>query len=353
MSNESPITNSQDYQQFLIELKDRIRTAQVKAGLAVNRELVMLYWQIGGDIWKRQKEQGWGAKVINRLSRDLRQTFPEMKGFSPRNLQYMRTFAEAYPNEQFALAGPARITWYHNCTLLDKVRDAQEREWYIKKIIEQGWSRDILVLQIDSKLYQRQGQAATNFPLTLPALQSDLAQQMLKDPYNFDFLGLGDKAHERDVHRGLVEHIREFLIELGAGFAFLGSNYHLEVEGKDYYLDLLFYHVKLHRYIVIDLKATGFEPEYVGKMNFYLSAVDDNVKDPEDNPSIGLILCKSKNKVEAEYALRGVKTPIGIAGYALELTKALPENLKGNLPSIEELEAELESSVEEQGEAEA
>jgi predicted nuclease of restriction endonuclease-like (RecB) superfamily len=335
-----------NYQDFLANLKEHIRTAQAKAALAVNRELVMLYWHIGHEIWKRQLEQGWGAKVINRLSQDLRVAFPDMKGFSTRNLQYMRTFAEAWPDEEFTQRVVARIPWAHNVRILDSIRNPAEREWYINQTVEQGWSRDILALQIESKLYQRQGKAETNFTQTLPSSQSDLVQQMLKDPYNFDFLGLGNEAQEREVHRGLVEHIREFLIELGSGFAFVGSQYHLEVSGDDYYLDLLFYHLKLRRYIVIDLKSAEFKPEYVGKMNFYLSAVDDLLRHPNDEPSIGLILSRSKDRVKAEYALRGVTTPIGIAEYETKLTKALPENLKGNLPTIEELEAELDTIAE-------
>lgn len=340
MSDELAIA-FEGYQEFLGSIKEKVRNAQVKAGLAVNRELILLYWQIGREIWARQKEQGWGAKIIKQLAADLRHSFPEVKGFSERNLQYMRTFAEAYQDEQFTQALPAQITWYHNCTILDKIKDPDERVWYIEQTVQHGWSRDVLVHQIESGLHLRIGRAETNFKKNLLPPQSDLAQQILKDPYNFDFLVLGENMAERDLERGLTDHIREFLLELGAGFSFLGSQYHITVDGKDYYIDLLFYHVKLHCYVAIDLKVSDFEPEYVGKMNFYLSALDDLMRDPErDNPSIGIILCKSKSKVVAEYALRNSTTPIGVSQY--QLTQ-LGDKLKRSLPSIEQLEAELES----------
>ena len=332
------------YEDFLRDLKVRIRTAQVKAALAVNRELVLLYWQIGHDILLRQKEQGWGAKVIVRLSHDLQIAFPEMKGFSPRNLNYMRTFAEAYPDEAIVQQAAARIPWFHNCTLLDKVKDPSERLWYAQETVEHGWSRAVLVHQIESGLYRRQGQALTNFSRTLPALQSDLAQQLLKDPYNFDFLTLGKDAHERDLESGLLGHISQFLLELGAGFAFVGSQYHLEVGGKDFYLDLLFYHLTLRCFVVIDLKMGDFEPSYAGQMNFYLSAVDDLVRHPTDQPTLGILLCKSKNKTIVEYALRDLSKPLGIAEY--RLAEALPDSLQSTLPTIAAMEAELRDKPE-------
>lgn len=327
------------YDEFLHELKTRIRTAQIRASLSVNRELVLLYWQIGRDILIRQKQQGWGAKVIDRLSADLRNAFPDMKGFSPRNLKYMRALAEAWQDEPFVQQLVAQIPWGHNVRILDYVKNAQERQWYIQKTIENGWSRDVLVLQIESCLYHRQGKAITNFAQTLPPLQSDLAQQLLKDPYNFDFLTLDSEAHERDLERGLIQHIREFLLELGVGFAFVGSQYHLEVGEQDFFLDLLFYHLKLRCFVVIDLKMTAFKPEFAGKMNFYLSAVDDSLRNPGDNPTIGIILCKSKNKVLVEYALRDTQKPIAVPEF--QLVESLPEQFKGSLPTIEELEAEL------------
>jgi predicted nuclease of restriction endonuclease-like (RecB) superfamily len=329
------------YDEFLRELKERIRSAQVRAALAVNRELVLLYWQIGREILSQQQQQGWGAKVINQLAKDLKKAFPEMKGFSPRNLKYMRAFAEAYPDETFMQQLAAQIPWFHNCVLLDKVKDATERQWYIQKTIEHGWSRSILVHQIELRLYHRQGKATTNFERTLPKPQSELAEQVLKDPYNFDFLSLGNKAWERELEKTLLKHIRDFLLELGVGFAFVGNQYHLEVGGRDFWIDLLFYHYRLHCFVVIDLKVVEFEPEFSGKMSFYVSAVDDLLRQSGDNPTIGIILCKTKNQTVVEYALRDVNKPIGVSTYQLQ--DALPENLQGSLPTIEQLEAELEA----------
>ncbi len=255
------------YQALLGDLKERIRSAQIRAAISVNRELVLLYWQIGHEIAARQEQHGWGAQVIARLSADLRQAFPEMKGFSPRNLQYMRTFAGAYPEETIAQQVAAQLPWGHIMRLLDTVPDPAARAWYARQAIEHGWSRAVLAHQIDARLYARQGQAITNFGHTLPPPQSDLAQQALKDPYTFDFLSLDADAHERDLERGLTDHIRAFLLELGVGFAYVGSQYHLEVGGQDYYLDLLFYHLKLRCYVVIELKAVPFDPAFIGQIN--------------------------------------------------------------------------------------
>jgi len=327
------------YAELLESLKARIREAQVRAALSVNRELVLLYWHIGREILQRQQREGWGAKVIDRLALDLGREFPEMKGFSPRNLKYMRAFAEAWPEEQIVQEALAQITWYHNITLLEKVKDPGERLWYVQQTIEHGWSRNVLVHQIESKLYQRQGKAITNFERTLPAPQSDLARSLIKDPYVFDFLSLGPGAQERDLERALLNHLRDFLLELGKGFAFVGSQYRLDVGGEEFYIDLLFYQLRLRCFVVIDLKIGEFKPEYAGKMNFYLSAVDDLLRHPEDRPSIGLILCKSQNRLVAEYALRDVSKPMGVATY--RLTEALPADLQENLPSIEELKKEL------------
>jgi len=340
MANDQ-VPIAEGYDDFLRDLKERIRSAQVRAVLAVNRELVLLYWQIGRDILTRQQQQGWGAKVIERLSTDLRSSFPEMKGFSRTNLLYMRAFAEAYPDEQIVQQLAGQIPWFHNCTLLDKVKNPTERVWYIQQTIEYGWSRNVLVHQIESGLYRRQGKATTNFDRTLPKPQSELAQQLLKDPYNFDFLSLGKDALERDLEQALIDHIRDFLLELGVGFAFVGSQYHLEVGGQDFYIDLLFYHLRLRCYVVVDLKMSDFQPEFSGKMNFYLSATDDLLRHPDDQPSIGIILCKSKNQVIAEYALRDLSKPIGVSAYQLQ--SALPEQLKSSLPTIEELEDVLET----------
>jgi predicted nuclease of restriction endonuclease-like (RecB) superfamily len=327
------------YDAFLSGLKERIRNAQVRAALAVNQELVMLYWQIGQEILTRQQQQGWGAKVITRLAKDLQKAFPEMKGFSRTNLLYMRAFAEAYPDTQFVQQVAGQIPWFHNCILLDKVKDSQERLWYIQQTIQQGWSRSTLTQHIESGLYRRQGEAITNFEQTLPQPQSSLAQQVLRDPYNFDFLNLGQAAQERDLEAALVRHIREFLLELGVGFSFVGSQYPIQISGREYRLDLLFYHFRLHCFVVIDLKTVEFEPEFSGKMNFYVSAVDDLLRGPSDQPTIGIVLCKTQNHTVVEYALRDLNKPIGISTY--QLKDSLPEPLKGNLPTIEELETQL------------
>jgi len=329
------------YEELLGQLKEHIRSAQLRAAVAVNRELVLLYWQIGREILTRQKHEGWGAKVIDRLAEDLCRSFPDMTGLSPRNLKYMRAFAEAWPDESIVQQPAAQIPWFHNCILLDKVKNESERLWYIRKTIENGWSRAVLVHWIESDLYKRQGKAQTNFEKTLPAPHSDLARETLKDPYTFEFLTIADDAEERALQKGLLDHIHQFLVELGAGFAFVGKQYRLEVGGEDFYIDLLFYHLKLRCYIVIDLKTTPFKPEYAGKMNFYLSAVDDLLRHPDDKPSIGIILCKSKNQVVAEYALRDLAKPVGVSSYITKLVESLPPALRGSLPSPKELEAEL------------
>ncbi len=337
MEEKTPST--QTYAALLASIKERIQSAQVRAAVAVNRELVMLYWGIGTEITRRQKAEGWGTKVIDNLGRDLKSSFPEMRGLSPRNLKYMKAFADAWPEEPIVQQAAAQLPWFHNCILLDKVKDPAERLWYIQGAIENGWSRNMLALHIEAKLFHRQGKAVTNFQRTLPSPQSDLAQQLLKDPYNFDFLTLSKDAHERELEAGLVEHIRKFLLELGVGFSFVGSQYPLEIAGEDYRLDLLFYHLKLRCFIVIDLKGGAFKPEYTGKMNFYLAAVDDMLKHPTDQPSIGLILCRTKKELVVEYALRGTTTPMGISEFT-HLVK-LPDEFKGSLPTIEEIEAEL------------
>jgi predicted nuclease of restriction endonuclease-like (RecB) superfamily len=337
MKSESIITP--EYQQFVEQLKTDIRTAQIKAALSVNRELVLLYWRIGKRILKKQAELGWGAKVVEQISRDLRVEFPAMKGFSPRNLKYMRSFADNYPDEQFVQQVAAQIPWFHNCVLLDKVKETNEREFYIRKTIENGWSRNVLEIQIETGLHLRQGKAVTNFALTLPKPQSDLANEILKNPYNFDFLGLGDEAQEREIEAAMMRHIRDYLLELGVGFAFVGSQYRLEVDGEEFFIDQLFYHLKLRCFVVLELKAGKFKPEYLGKLNFYLSAVDDLLREENDKPSVGLILCRGENQTIVEYALRDMTKPIGVSAY--ELTKILPENLRGKLPTIEELEAQL------------
>ena len=335
------LSNFAGYDAFLTNIKQRIRTAQVKAALAVNHELVMLYWHIGQEILHRQAEQGWGSKVIEQLSKDLKREFPEMKGFSRTNLLYMRSFAEIYPDEQIVHQLGGQIPWRHNCVLLDKVKDSQQRQWYIEKTIEHGWSRAVLVHQIESRLFERTGSAVTNFDRALPQPQSDLAQELIKDPYNFEFLGIGEEAKERDLEQALLRHMRDFLLELGVGFSFMGNQYHLEVGGEDFYIDLLFYHVRLRCYVVIDLKMTAFKPEYSGKMNFYVAAVDDLLRHPDDQPTIGLVLCKSRNTTVIEYALRDMNTAIGVSTY--HLGDPLPEQLQEKLPSVEQLQQEIET----------
>ena len=327
------------YAGWLTELKGRIHAAQQRAALAVNRELVLLYWQIGRDIMARQAEQGWGSKVIDRLAADLRSSFPAMKGFSPRNLKYMRAFAEAWPDEQFVQEVLAQLPWYHQLALLDKLPGPETRKWYAAKAIEHNWSRNILVMQIESRLLDRSGKAVTNFPTTLPAQHSDLARESLKDPYRFDFLGLTDEAQEREIEQALVGHVTDFLLELGAGFAFVGRQVLLDVGGEEFFIDLLFYHLKLRCYVVVELKAGKFKPEHLGQLGFYLTAMDRQVRDAHDNPTIGLLLCKSKNKVVAEYALGDTSQPMGIAEY--KLAQSLPAELRTSLPSIEQIEREL------------
>ena len=314
-----------DYQSWLATLKTRIQNAQHRAVLAVNQELLTLYWQIGHDILHRQQEQGWGAKVIDRLSRDLKTAFPDLKGFSARNLKYMRKFADVWPEPEFVQEVLAQLPWYHQIALMDKLKTTEERRWYASRAIEHGWSRNVLVHQIETRLLDRQGSAVSNFSATLPEPQSELAQQTFKDPYIFDFLNLGTEAKERDIETALTRHITSFLLELGAGFAFVGRQSHLEVEGEDYFIDLLFYHLQLRCYIVIELKSGDFKPEYVGKLSFYLSAVDSQVRAETDAPSIGLLLCKSRKKVIAEYALRDNNKPIGIAEYQIG-SKRVSEN---------------------------
>ena len=323
-----------------MRLKSRIQGARQQILLAANQTQIRLYYEIGQEILERQEQQGWGAKVIDRLSADLREAFPDMKGFSRRNLIYMMKFAQSCPNMQFVQQSAAQLPWFHIVLLLTKVSEPTEREWYAQQAIQNGWSRSTLESNIKNQLCQRQGAAITNFPERLPVAHADLAVQILKDPYHFDFLGLGDEAHERDIENALVRHITRFLLELGAGFAFMGRQFRLEVGDSEFFIDLLFYHVRLKCYVVVELKATEFKPEHAGQLNFYLAAVDAQIKAPDDKPTIGLLLCKSKNRLVAEYALSGIEKPIGVAEY--QLVRALPEPLDTCLPSIEEIEAALE-----------
>ena len=405
MSDDDPVSLTPPpagYAQWLTELKTRIHSTQQRATLAVNSEMIGLYWQIGRDILARQAEQGWGAKVITRLSDDLRAAFPEMKGFSRTNLKYMRVFAEVWPEfgncapaaaqlesgaigqavlgqlesgvgevivqgllgqlesgaivqqpgaqigternspatvGRFVQAALHKLPWYHHIALLEKLQNREDRLWYAAKAIEHNWSRNILVMQIETRLMERSGTAVTNFSLTLPKPQSDLARESLKDPYRFDFLGLGEEAQEREIEHALVKHVTDFLLELGAGFAFVGRQVLLDVGGEEFFIDLLFYHLKLRCYVVIELKAGKFKPEHLGQLSFYLTAVDAQIKHPQDGATIGLLLCKTKNKVVAEYALRGKDQPLGVAEY--QLVESLPAELHSSLPSIEQIEREL------------
>lgn len=341
------------YSELLTQIKSRIQQAQVKATMSANAEMILMYWDVGRIVFEKQGQEGWGTAVIPRLAKDIRNELPEVKGFSERNLKRMTQFYREYP--ELVVIGPravaqsspsvivqrlvAQLSWAHNILLIQQLKDMPTRLWYMQQTIEQGWSRDVLGLMIKSDAHKRQGAAVTNFQKLLPSPQSDLARQLLKDPYIFDFLTLTEPFEERDLETGLVKHLEKFLLELGQGFAFVGRQYHLEVSDKDFYLDLLFYHLKLRCFVVIELKKGDFKPEYAGKMNFYCSVVDDKLKHENDSPTIGLILCQTKDRILAEYALRDVHKPIGVSDY--ELTRALPDNLKSSLPSIEEIEAEL------------
>jgi predicted nuclease of restriction endonuclease-like (RecB) superfamily len=330
-----------DYRTVLDEIKQRIRQERLRVVIAANSAMVLLYWDIGQLILQRQDQAGWGAKIIDRLAKDLHNAFPDMKGFSPRNLKYMRAFAAAWPEREIVQEPLAQITWYHNLALLEKLTKREDRLWYACQTLKNGWSHNILVLQIENHTYERQGKAITNFQETLPPADSDMAAQIFKDPYLFDFLGTADPRREREVEQALVNHIQKFLLELGTGFAFVGRQVLLEVGDQDFHVDLLFYHLKLRSYIVIELKAVPFEPAFVGQLNMYLSAVDDLLRHPADKPSIGLLLCRFKSKVVVEYALRHLKRPIGVAEWETSIVKSLPKEFEGLLPTVEEIEAEL------------
>jgi predicted nuclease of restriction endonuclease-like (RecB) superfamily len=324
------------YVSTLENIKKQIKESRLKAALSVNSELIRLYWRIGSSILEKQKEAKWGDKVLENLSKDLLEAFPDMKGFSKRNIFYMRSFAEIYPDFQFVQQAAAQIPWFHNVAIMQAAKSKEEREFYVKETIDNGWSRNVLEMQIARNLYHRQGKTINNFKQTLSKEQSDLVNQTLKDPYIFDFLTIGKEASERELEKDLANYITKFLLELGKGFAFLGRQYHLEVDEEDYYIDLLFYHTHLKCHVVVELKADKFKPEYAGKLNFYLSALDAKLKREDDNPSIGLLLCKDKKGLTAEYSLKDIGKPIGLANY--NITEKLPKNLKTQLPSIAELE---------------
>jgi len=370
--------NHDDFASLLADVKARIQAGQTRAVLAVNSELTRLYWDVGRIIAERQQREGWGAAVIPRLARALHNELPERKGFSERNIDRMIAFYRAYPEaDEFStravskleggpkspqavakVLAPAKGTqpvaqlrgemfwslpWAHHVILLQKVKDPATRRWYMAQALANGWSRNVLAVQIDAKVHARKGQAVSNFAAVLPPPQSDLAQQTLKDPYIFDFLTLEEPFHERELETQLVRHLEKFLLELGQGFAFVGRQYRLDVGDDDFYIDLLFYHLRLRAFVVIELKRGKFKPEYAGKLNFYCNVVNDRLKHPTDEPTIGLILCQEHNRLLAEYSFAGIDKPIGISTY--ELTRALPPAMQSALPTVEEIEAELEETV--------
>lgn len=358
------------YADLLGQIKQRIRQGQARAVLTANAEMITTYWDVGKIINDRQKHEGWGTAVIPRLSRDITNELPEVKGFSERNIKRMLAFYREYSSVCAIVPQPvaqlktskkvpqpmaqmdssvilqqlvAKIPWGHNIMLMEKVKDLTARLWYMQQVIEHGYVRDVLLSMILNRAYERHGKTINNFDLHLPPVQSGLVKQTLKDPYLFDFLTLEEPFHERELETELIRHLEKFLLELGQGFAFVGRQYRVEVGEEDYYIDLLFYHLKLRCYVVIELKKGSFKAEYAGKMNFYCNVVDDRLRHVDDKPTIGMILCQDKKSVLAEYALRGIDKPIGISEY--ELTRALPESLKSSLPSIEEIERELSANT--------
>jgi len=343
------IIQKDEYKKVIQEIKTHIKTSQIKASISVNKELLKLYWNIAQLIVERQKLSSWGDGFLKEVSKDLQKDFPNIKGFSKRNLEHMRKWYKYWSSEneitkqavsQFEIERIFQIPWGHNILIIQKIQDIEEAIFYMNGTIENNWSRNVLMNQIGYNLYSRQGGAITNFKEKLPDIHSDLAIQTLKDPYCFDFLTLTEEYNERELEDSLVENITKFLLELGAGFSYIGRQYKLEVGKSDFYIDLLFYHVKLHSYVVVELKTGEFKPEYAGKLNFYVSAIDDLVADKTmDKPTIGILICKSKDDMVVEYALRDLNKPIGISEY--ELTQVLPKELKSSLPSIEEIEAEL------------
>ena len=332
------------YLSLLGDLKQRIQAARSRAALAVNAELIRLYWDIGRTLLVRREIEGWGGKVVARLASDLKEAFPGMKGLSGSNLKYMRYFAECCPELRIGQQAADQLPWFHLVTILTKADREDEREWLCYRAVREGWSRSTLEANIENRLFERQGKAVNNFEARMPAMEAATAREALKDPYLFDFLGVGEEAQERDIEAALTRHITRFLLELGAGFAFVGRQVPLEVGGEDFFLDLLFYHTRMKCYVVVELKATAFKPEHAGKPNFYLAAIDAQMKAPDDRPTMGLLLCRKKNRMVAEYSLSGMEKPLGIAEY--QLLRALPDNLETNLPTIEALEEELSGELE-------
>jgi len=336
-----------DYPDFLEGIVNTIDKQRTVAIHKVNIELLVLYWQLGQQILSKQQQEGWGAKVIDRLSHDLKKQFPALSGFSPRNLKYMAKFAANWPDFAIVQRTVAQLPWRSNCALLDKVKQADARLWYAKQALQQGWSRDMLVIHIDNNDFERVGQSINNFSDTLPPVKSDMALQSFKDPYLFDFIGLDTPKREAELENRLIEHLEHFLVELGQGFAFVGRQVHLELGDQDFYADLLFYHLKMRCYVVVELKMGQFKPEFVSQIHLYQSVIDDQLRHETDQLTIGLLLVKGKNDLVVEYTLSGHKNPIGVANWQQELTNNLPEELKSSLPSIEELEQELSSFVQE------
>ncbi len=333
---------SDTYLSFIDNLKNEIEKQRLSVVLSANASMICLYWNIGKAILNKQAEEGWGSKVIDRISKDINDAFPDMNGFSPRNIKYMRKFAEVWNDYEIMQRTAAQIPWRSNILLLDKLSNQDERVWYAQKTLENGWSRDVLALQVESRLIERSGKSVNNFPIALPPADSDMADQIFKDPYLFDFLGTDVPRREVEIERKLTEHIQQFLLELGQGFAFVGRQVHLEVGGQDFYLDLLFYHLKLRCYVVIELKACDFEPGFISQLNMYQNVVNDVLRHPDDKPTIGLLLVKGKNKTVVEYSLAGYQNPIGVAQWQEQITKQLPEDLRSSLPTIEEIEKEME-----------
>lgn len=345
------LTQDKTYSTWLKELKQKVRLVQIKAAVKVNSELLRFYWELGLDIVDKQKNTKWGDGFLNQLSQDLSSTFPDMKGFSKRNLELIRKWYRfwsdstliakqlATQTESVHIIPIFQIPWWHNIVIITKIQNSDKALFYVNKTIQNNWSRSVLTHHIESDLFKREGKAVTNFEATLPAPQSDLAREILKDPYNFDFLTLTEKHNEKELENALVNHVTKFLLELGAGFSYIGRQYNLEINGDEFFIDLLFYHVKLHCYVVVELKSVKFKPEFAGKLNFYISTVDGILKSERDNPTVGILICKSKNNTVVEYALKDVHKPIGVSEYII--TKNLPDEFKSSLPSIEEIEAEL------------
>jgi len=333
------------YGDFILAIKSQITKQRVRSLITANSEMILLYWYIGKSILDKQKTEGWGSKVIDRMAYDIKDMFPEMSGFSSRNLKYMRKFAECWPEIEIVQRCVAQIPWRTNITLLDKLNDNRLRLWYAQKVVEEGMGRDMLVLQIESQLHDRQGSLVNNFTQTLPPLKSDLTKQIFKDPYIFDFLGTDIPRLEYELEQKLIDHIQKFLIELGNGFAFVGRQVPIEFDNTEYYIDLLFYHLKLRCFIVVELKSGAFKPEFVSKLNLYQNIVNDVLKHQDDSPTLGLLLVKEKNKLLVEYSLMNNLNPTGVANWKNAIVSHLPDNFKGSLPSIEEIESELNQDL--------